>query len=108
MIHTSPGAPFVPNSNPAGAILAVDVVDRAEGRNSGRNPILIHLVQGHLNGPGIALVVLVLWNPEDSVSVLSWKEIQGSAQTLRIEVQSLEVRNHSELDGALDRAARAR
>jgi len=52
--------------------------------------------------------VAVLWNPEDSVSVLSWKEIQGPARLLKIELLSLQVRNPNELTGAFEQVIRSR
>ena len=52
--------------------------------------------------------VAVLWNPEDPISALSWKEIQLPARKLGVELHSLEVRNSSGLDKALEDATRAR
>jgi putative ABC transport system substrate-binding protein len=52
--------------------------------------------------------VAVLWNPQGAVSPHSWKEIQGPARKLGIQLQSLEVSNFSDLDKALAGAALAR
>jgi putative tryptophan/tyrosine transport system substrate-binding protein len=57
--------------------------------------------------PGVSSVAL-LFNPEDQLSVLDWKEARRSAQTLGIEVQSLEVREFGELNKALVEASRLR
>ena len=50
--------------------------------------------------PDISAVAL-LYNPDDPLSVLDWKEAQRSAQTLGIKVHSLEVSKSSDLDKAL-------
>lgn len=42
--------------------------------------------------PDVSAIAL-LYNPDDQLSVLDWKEAQRSAQTLGIKVHSLEVRN---------------
>ncbi len=52
--------------------------------------------------------VAVLWNPEDPISILGWKEIQLPARKLEVEAHSLEVRSPGDLDKALDEAARTR
>jgi putative tryptophan/tyrosine transport system substrate-binding protein len=52
--------------------------------------------------------VAVLFDPEDPLSVLDWKEARRSAQTLGIEVHSLEVRNTEDVGKALTDAAKAR
>ncbi len=52
--------------------------------------------------------VAVLWNPEDPISILGWQEIQLPARKLAVEAHSLEVRSPSDLDKALDEAARTR
>ena len=52
--------------------------------------------------------VAVLWNPEDPISILGWKEIQLPARKLKVEAHSLEVRSPGDLDKALDEAARTR
>jgi putative tryptophan/tyrosine transport system substrate-binding protein len=51
--------------------------------------------------------VAVLFNPEDQLSILDWKETRRSAQTLGIEVHSLEVRSTDDLDKVLDDAAKS-
>jgi len=51
--------------------------------------------------------VAVFWNPEDRISVLSWKEIQLPAQRLGIQLHSLEVRSPNDFDSAFKDAARA-
>jgi putative tryptophan/tyrosine transport system substrate-binding protein len=51
--------------------------------------------------------VAVLFDPEDPLSVLDWKEARRSAQTLGIEVHSLEVRNTDNIGKALNDAAKA-
>jgi putative ABC transport system substrate-binding protein len=55
--------------------------------------------------PGLSRVAVV-WNAANPYSALVFKETKQAAQTLRIEVQSLEVRNPGDLDGALDGATR--
>ena len=52
--------------------------------------------------------VAVLFNPEDQLSILDWKEARRSAQTLGIEVHSLDVRSTSDLDKVLIEAAKSR
>ena len=52
--------------------------------------------------------VVVLWNPEDPVSALSWKEIQLPARKLEVELHSLEVRSSSGLDKAFEDTIKAR
>jgi len=52
--------------------------------------------------------VAVLFNPEDPLSMLDWKEARLSAQTLGIEVHSLEVRSTGDFDRILKEAAAAR
>ena len=54
--------------------------------------------------PKVSTVAL-LYDPEDPLSVLDWKEAQRSAQRLGIEVHSLEVRSTAELEKALPEAA---
>ena len=57
--------------------------------------------------PGLSRVA-VLWNAANPYPALVFKETQHAAQTLRIEVQSLEVRSPDDLDSALDAAIRQR
>ena len=45
--------------------------------------------------------VAILWNAANPYSALVFKETQQAAQTLRIEVQSLEVRSPGDFDSAL-------
>ena len=52
--------------------------------------------------------VAVLWNPEDKISALTWKEIQLPARGLGIELHSLEVRSASDLDRAFEGATKVR
>jgi ABC-type uncharacterized transport system substrate-binding protein len=52
--------------------------------------------------------VAVLFDPEDPLSVLDWKEVRRSAPSLGIEVHSLEVRNTEDVGKALNAAAKAR
>jgi putative tryptophan/tyrosine transport system substrate-binding protein len=49
--------------------------------------------------------IALLYNPDDPLSVLDWKEAQRSAQTLGIKVHSFEVSKSSDLDGALRHAS---
>src|SRR5262245_28232809 len=53
--------------------------------------------------PGLSRVAVV-WNAANPYSALVFKETEQAARTLRIQVQSLEVRNPDDLDGALDGA----
>jgi putative tryptophan/tyrosine transport system substrate-binding protein len=55
--------------------------------------------------PNLSLAA-VLWNPENSISEITWNEIQLPARNLRVEVHSLVVRNRSDLDQALEDAVR--
>ena len=55
-----------------------------------------------------ASAVAVLFDPEDQLSVLDWKEARRSAQTLGIEFHSLEVRSTGDLDRVLNEAAKSR
>ena len=52
--------------------------------------------------------VAVLFNPEDQLSILDWKEARHSAQTLGIEFHSLEMRSTDDLDKVLNEAAKSR
>jgi putative ABC transport system substrate-binding protein len=52
--------------------------------------------------------VAVLWNPEDRISALTWKEIQLPARGWGIELHSLEVRTSSDIDRAFEGATRVR
>jgi putative ABC transport system substrate-binding protein len=52
--------------------------------------------------------VAILWNAANPYSALVFRETQSAARTLRIEVQSLEVRGPGDFDGALDTAMRKR
>jgi putative tryptophan/tyrosine transport system substrate-binding protein len=52
--------------------------------------------------------VAALFNPEDQLSTLDWKEARRSAQTLGIEFHSLEVRSTDDLDKVLNEAAKSR
>ncbi len=54
--------------------------------------------------PGISRVA-VLWNAANPYSALVFKETVGAAQTLGIELQSLEIRETADLDGALEALA---
>jgi putative tryptophan/tyrosine transport system substrate-binding protein len=52
--------------------------------------------------------VAVMWSPDDSAARIQWQEIQTAAGALGIQLLSLEVRAASELDKAIETAARAR
>ena len=49
--------------------------------------------------PGLSRVAL-LWNPDVRGAVLDYKETEGAARTLRLQLQSVEVRRAEELDRA--------
>jgi putative tryptophan/tyrosine transport system substrate-binding protein len=51
--------------------------------------------------------VAVLFNPEDQLSILDWREARRSAQMLGFEVYSLEVRSTEDLDRALNEAVKS-
>jgi len=51
--------------------------------------------------------VAVLWDPQDRISILSWKEIQFPARELGIQLHSLEVRSPNDFDKAFEDAIRA-
>ena len=55
-----------------------------------------------------ASAVAGLFDPEDQLSILDWKEARRSAQTLGIEFHSLEVRSTGDLDKVLNEAAKSR
>jgi putative tryptophan/tyrosine transport system substrate-binding protein len=57
--------------------------------------------------PKVSAVAL-LFNPDDQLSILDWKEARLSAQRLGIEVHSLEVRSTLDLEKALREAASSR
>jgi putative ABC transport system substrate-binding protein len=57
--------------------------------------------------PGISRVA-ILWNAANPYPALVFRETQDAARTLRIELQSLEVRGPGDLDSALDAAIRNR
>jgi ABC-type uncharacterized transport system substrate-binding protein len=57
--------------------------------------------------PGISRVA-VLWNPQDTISNLTWRELQEPARQLGIELHSIEVRSANEFDAAFARAVEAR
>jgi ABC-type uncharacterized transport system substrate-binding protein len=50
--------------------------------------------------------VAVLWNPANGAHSGYWKDVGAAARTLRIELQSFEVRGPDELSRRLDQAAR--
>jgi len=52
--------------------------------------------------------VAVLWNPEDKISALTWREIQFPARTLGIDLHSLEVRSPGDIGKAFEGALRVR
>ncbi len=52
--------------------------------------------------------VAVLWNPQNPVSTLTWKELQLPARQLGLQLHSLEVRSPNDFDQALEDATRAR
>jgi putative ABC transport system substrate-binding protein len=51
--------------------------------------------------------VAVLRNPSDAGDPILWKETQAAAQTLGMQLQSLEVRNENDLRNAFDSATKA-
>jgi putative ABC transport system substrate-binding protein len=55
--------------------------------------------------PGLSRVA-VLWNAANPYSALVFKETERAAETLKIKVQSLELRSPDDLDGALEAAMR--
>ena len=57
--------------------------------------------------PGLSRVA-VLWNPRDTSSTLTWREIQLPARRLDIELRSLEVKDVEEFDGAFATAIAAK
>jgi putative ABC transport system substrate-binding protein len=57
--------------------------------------------------PQIASVA-VLFDPDDPLSVLDWKQARASAQMLGIEVHSMEVRSAGDFDKVLEEAVAAR
>ena len=52
--------------------------------------------------------VAALWNPEDQLSTLAWKEIQLPARQLGVQLHSLEVRSPNDFEKAFQDATRAR
>ena len=52
--------------------------------------------------------VMVLWNPQNKTSTRNWNELQAPARQLGVSLHSLEVRNVTELDKALDVATATR
>ena len=52
--------------------------------------------------------VAVLWNPEDRISTITWKELQVPARDLGIQLHSLEARSSNDLDKAFEEAKRVR
>ena len=57
-------------------------------------------------GSGARHRAAVLWNAANPYSALVFKETEQAAQVLKIQVQSLEVRNPGDLASALDAATR--
>lgn len=57
--------------------------------------------------PGISRVA-VLWNPQDTISTLTWQQIQQPARELSLELHSLEVSKDNEFAAAFARAVEAR
>ena len=53
--------------------------------------------------PGISRVA-ILWNAANPYSALVFKETAGAAETLGVELQSLEIREPTDIDGALEAA----
>jgi putative ABC transport system substrate-binding protein len=53
--------------------------------------------------PGVSRVA-VLWNAANPYSALVFKETAGAARTLGVELQSLEIREPADIDGALEAA----
>lgn len=52
--------------------------------------------------------VAVLWNPAIPDKVIEWKEMQGPARAMKIELQSIEVRAPADFDQAFESARRVR
>ena len=52
--------------------------------------------------------IAVLWNPEDQMSAINWKEIQLPARKLGVQIHSMEAPNLKELDKQFEDAAKAR
>jgi len=52
--------------------------------------------------------VAVLWNPQDTASAQQWKESQGSARELNLQLHSMEVGSADKLDNAFKEAMKAR
>jgi putative ABC transport system substrate-binding protein len=52
--------------------------------------------------------VAVLWNPQAAGSTLNWKEIQGPARQLGVQLHSLEVRSPNDFDQAFEAATKTR
>ena len=51
--------------------------------------------------------VAILWNAANPYSALVFKETVGAARTLGVELQSLEIREPADIDGALEAATRS-
>jgi putative ABC transport system substrate-binding protein len=49
----------------------------------------------------------VLWNPQDTISALTWEQLHQPARQLALELHSLEVRSADEFDAAFASAAAA-
>ena len=52
--------------------------------------------------------VAVLWYPSNASSALGWREIQATAPSLEVQLQSVEVRASSDFDGAFNAVIRER
>ena len=50
----------------------------------------------------------MLWNPEDRISAITWKELQVPARDLGIQLHSLEVRSSNDFAKAFEEATRMR
>jgi putative tryptophan/tyrosine transport system substrate-binding protein len=99
----------------AGDPVALKVVEseaRPGGNVTGLSQTSIELVGKRLEllsevVPNLSRVA-VLWDPQNPVSVLNWKEMQFPARQLGVELHSLEVSTINDLDKAFEDANKAR
>jgi putative tryptophan/tyrosine transport system substrate-binding protein len=99
----------------AGDQVALKVVEseaRPGGNVTGLSQTSIELVGKRLEllsevVPNLSRVA-VLWDPQNPVSVLNWKEMQFPARQLGVELHSLEVSTINDLDKAFEDANKAR
>lgn len=99
----------------AGDPVALKVVEseaRPGGNVTGLSQTSIELVGKRLEllsevVPNLSRVA-VLWDPQNPVSTLNWKELQIPAQQLGVQLHSLEVSTIKDLDQAFEDATKAR